>query len=210
MKCGISQRFVHLIFAVFVVGVLTVCYSAEAQSRSEATDSRRTSSATHLSVELEGTGALVPISPFTACGNGICLGMLTAALTGVPSAASLSLEVSINDTPIPDSTNGVQCYVTNGGGTLGSFAVDFEGKFCLVDFFQYTLSGTLNRSVPFDKICQTAPAMVMAAELTVFGANSPSGPVPPPGFNPIPAGASGAIANIVGSVGQIPDPCPSP
>jgi hypothetical protein len=47
-------------------------------------------------------------------------------------------------------------------------------------------------------------------KLTVFGANSPSGPVPPPGFNPIPSGASGAIVNIIGSVGQIPDPCPSP
>ena len=208
MKCGICQRYVHLIFAAFVVGVLSVFYSADAQSRSEATNSRRTSSATHLSVELEGTGALVPIS--AACdANGICLGMLTAALTGVPSAASLSLEVSINDTPIPGSTNGVQCYITDGGGTLGSFAVDFEGKFCLVDFFQYSLSGTLNRSIPFGNICQTAPAMVMAAELTVFGANSPSGAIPP-GFNPIPGGASGAVANIVGSVGQIPDPCPSP
>lgn len=210
MKCGISQRHVHLIFAAFVVGVLSVFYSANAHSRSEATNSRRTSSATHLSVELEGTGALVPIS--AACdANGTCLGMLTAALTGVPSAESLSLEVSLDDTPIPNSPNGSPpCYITNGSGTLGSFAVNFEGKFCLVDFFEYTLSGTLSRGIPSTKICQTAPAMVMAAELTVFGANSPSGPVPPPGFNPIPAGASGAIANIVGSVGQIPDPCPSP
>ena len=186
------------------MATLIVCYGDSAQSRTKKTPDASPS------LDLQGTGTLVPISG--ACdANGTCLGMLTATLTGQPSAAtSLSLELFLNDTPIPDSPNGSPpCYITNGGGTLGSFAVDFEGKFCFVDFFQYTLSGTLSRSVPFDKICQTAPAMVMAGQLTVFGANSPSGAIPP-GFNPIPGGPSGAIVNIIGSVGQIPDPCPSP
>jgi hypothetical protein len=102
--------------------------------------------------------------------------MLTAALTGQPSAASLSMEVLLNDTPIPDSPfASPPCYITNGSGTLGSFGVSFEGKLC-VDGFQYTLSGTLSRGIPFDKVCQTAPARVLAGELTVFGANSPSSP----------------------------------
>jgi hypothetical protein len=207
MKYGISQRSLHLIFAAFVAGILSVCFSVNAQSRSKATDP------THLSVELEGTGALVP-GPFVCDANGTCLGVLTAALTGLPSAASLSLNVSLNDTPIPDSPfASPPCYITNGSGTLGTFGVSFEGKLCVaLDGFQYTLSGTLSRGIPENKVCQTAPAMVLAGELTAFGANSSSGPVAPPGsgFNPIPNGASGAIVNIVGSVGQIPDPCPSP
>jgi hypothetical protein len=209
MKRGISQRYVHLIFAAFVVGVLSVCFSPNAQSRTKASGPRPTPTPSHLSVELEGAGALVPTS--AACdANGTCLGMLTAALTGLPSAASLSLEISLNNPPIPNSpVFSPPCYITNGSGTLGTFGVSFEGKFC-TDGVQYTLSGTLSRGILFDKVCQTAPQMVMAAELTVYGANSPSGPLPPPGFNPIPSGASGAIANIVGSVGQIPDPCPSP
>ena len=96
MKCGTSQRYVRLIVAAFVVGVLSVCFSPNAQSRTKASGPKPTPS--HLSVELEGTGALVPTS--TACdSNGTCLGMLTAALTGLPSAASLSLEVFLNDTP---------------------------------------------------------------------------------------------------------------
>jgi hypothetical protein len=202
VKDGIYRRRFYPAFAALIVAALSVCHGSIAQSR--------THSSTRPSLELEGKGALVPISS-TCDANGTCLGTLTAALTGQPSAASLSMEVFLNDTPIPDSPfASPPCYITNGSGTLGTFGVNFEGKLCLVDFFQYTLSGTLSRSIPSDKVCQTAPAMVLAGDLTVFGANSPSGPVPPPGFNPIPSGASGAIVNIIGSVGQIPDPCPSP
>jgi hypothetical protein len=203
VRDGIFLRHGSAAFAAFVLATLIVCYGAIAQSRT-----RRT--AESPSLDLQGTGMLVPTS--SACdANGTCLGMLTAALTGQPSAASLSMVVSLNDTPIPNSPFGSPpCYITNGSGTLGTFGVNFEGKLCLVDFFQYTLSGTLSRGIPSDKICQAAPATVLAGQLTAFGANSPSGAVPPPGFNPIPAGASGAIVNIIGSVGQIPDPCPSP
>jgi hypothetical protein len=202
VKDGTYRRRFYPAFAALIVAALSLCYGSIAQSR--------THFPTRPSLELEGKGALVPISS-TCDANGTCLGMLTAALTGEPSAASLSLEVSLNDTPTPDSPfASPPCYITNGSGTLGTFEVNFEGKLCFVDFFQYTLSGTLSRSIPSDKVCQTAPAMVLAGDLTVFGANSPSGPVPPPGFNPIPSGASGAIINIIGSVGQIPDPCPSP
>lgn|GEM_PF-1622514 len=162
------------------------------------------------SLDLEGTGMLVPTSS-TCDANGTCLGTLTAALTGRPSATSLSMEVFLNDTPIPDSPFGwPPCYITNGGGTLGSFGVNFEGKLCSVDFFQYTLSGTLSSAIPFAQVCQAAPAMVLAGELTVFGATSTIGAGPPPGFNPIPSGMGGAIVNVIGSVGQVPDPCPSP
>jgi hypothetical protein len=152
---------------------------------------------------------LVPTS--TTCdSNGTCLGTVTAALTGQPSAASLSLDVSLNHTPIPDSPFGSPpCYITAGNGMLGSFGVSFEGKLC-VDNPQYTLSGTLSRGI--SSVCQTAPAMVLAGQLTLYGATSTIGPVPTPtmDFNPIPNGTSGAIVSIIGSMGQIPDPCPSP
>jgi hypothetical protein len=151
---------------------------------------------------------LVPTSS-TCDANGTCLGTLTAALTGQPSAASLSMDVSLNDTPIPDSPFGSPpCYITAGNGMLGSFGVSFEGKLCVVQGFQYTLSGTLSKGV--SSVCQTAPAMVLAAQLTLYGATSTAGPVPPPVVNPIPFGTSAAIVNVIGSMGQIPDPCPSP
>jgi hypothetical protein len=153
---------------------------------------------------------LVPTSS-TCDANGTCLGTLTATLTGQPSAASLNLEVFLNDTPIPNSPNGgPPCYLTDGDGMLGSFGVSFEGTLCVQSGFQYTLSGTLSRGIPFDSVCQTAPAMVLAGQLTLFGATSTSGPEPPPGFNIIPTGQGGAIVSIIGSTGQIPDPCPSP
>jgi hypothetical protein len=120
------------------------------------------------------------------------------------------MDVIVNDTPIANSPF-ASCYVTNGSGAIGSLGVGFEGKLC-VGLSQYSLSGTLTSGVPPANVCQAAPLTALAGELTVFGSVSTSGPNPPPGFNPIPLnhGAGGAIINIIGSVGQIPNPCPSP
>lgn len=163
------------------------------------------------SLELEGTGALVPTSP--TCGpDGLCPGDLTASLTGPPfQQLSLDMSVSVSQTASPDS-----CYLTTGFTSIGSGSnqseASFEGKLC-VTFFTYLLKGTLT-TMPVSS-CQT-PFMVSAGELIAYGAVHTSGPTPTPGpspGNPIPVNQGAnpdAIISIIGSTGQIPAPCPSP
>ena len=167
------------------------------------------------SLDLEGTGALVPTSP--TCGaDGSCPGDLTASLTGPPfGELSLNMDVSVHQPASPDS-----CYLTRGSASIGSGGnqsqVTFEGELCVTSFFTYLLRGTVN-IIP-DNACPSAPPlMVSAGELIAYGAVHTSGPIPTPGptpGNPIPVnqlgGNAGAIISIIGSTGQIPAPCPSP
>lgn len=120
------------------------------------------------------------------------------------------MNVSVNETA-NETTDLGSCYTTIGTTTVGSSdQVYFEGKLCVVNEFMYVLKGTLS-SVPLpEPNCQSAPVTVLAGELIVYGAANTSGPLPPPGSNPIPSGDGGAIISIIGSVGQIPSPCPSP
>lgn len=146
----------------------------------------------------------------------MCPGNLTASLTGPPfGSLSLSMGVSVeqtaNQTVGPNS-----CYFTIGSASIGSIDnpsdVSFEGELYVPSFFTYVLKGTLN-IIPHQN-CQSAPLMVSAGELIVFGAVHTIGAGPPPGGNPIPVnqqgGQGGAIVSVIGSTGQIPDPCPSP
>jgi hypothetical protein len=163
------------------------------------------------SLELEGIGVLVPTSP--TCGaDGFCPGNLTASLSGPPfQQLSLDMSVSVSQTASPDS-----CYLTTGSASIGSIGnqsqVSFEGELCVTSFFTYLLRGTLN-IIPVND-CQSAPLMVSAGELIVYGAVHTIGPTPLPGGNPIPVnqpgGNAGAIISVIGSTGQIPAPCPSP
>jgi len=167
------------------------------------------------SLEMEGTGALVPTSP--TCGvDGLCPGNLTASLTGTPfGPLSLDMDVHVHQTAGPDS-----CYLTGGSASISSGGnpsqVTFEGELCVTSFFTYLLRGTVN-IIP-DNVCpSTPPLMVSAGELIAYGAVHTSGPIPTPGptpGNPIPVnqpgGNAGAIISIIGSTGQIPAPCPSP
>jgi hypothetical protein len=167
------------------------------------------------SLDLEGTGALVPTSP-TCDANGFCPGDLTASLTGPPfGPLSLDMGVSVHQPAGPDS-----CYLTTGSASIGSGGnqsqVSFEGELCVTSFFTYLLRGTVN-IIPVNVCPSTPPLMVSAGELIVYGAVHTSGPIPTPGptpGNPIPVnqqgGNAGAIISIIGSTGQIPAPCPSP
>ncbi len=166
------------------------------------------------SLELEGTGALVPTSP-TCDVEGFCPGSLTASLTGPPfGSLSLGMGVSVEQTA-DQTASPTSCYFTIGSASIGSIGspsnASFEGQLC-VDVFTYVLKGSLS-IIPVNN-CQSAPLMVSAGELTVFGAVHTVGAVPPPGGNPIPVnqlgGQGGAIISIIGSTGQIPAPCPSP
>ena len=205
MKDGIYLRRVYPVFAALMVAALSVCYGTIAQSR--------THSPTRPSLDLEGTGALVPTSP--TCGaDGLCPGTLTASLTGPPfQQLSLDMSVSVSQTPSPDS-----CYLTTGSASIGTSGnqseVSFEGELCVTSF-TYVLKGTLTTTPVND--CQSAPLIVSAGELIAYGAVHTSGPIPTPGpmmGNPIPVnqqgGKAGAIISIIGSTGQIPAPCPSP
>jgi len=196
------MRRANPVFAAFMVAALSVCGGARAQSV--------IASATRPSLELEGTGALVPTSE-TCEPDGYCPGNLTASLTGPPfGRLSLNMSVFVNQTAGADS-----CYLTTGSATIGPSSnqsqVNFEVQLC-VDFFTYVLRGTL--SIIPQRNCQSAPLMVSAGELIVYGAVHTIGPVRPPGGNPIPSnqpgGAGGAIISVIGSTGQIPAPCPSP
>jgi len=166
------------------------------------------------SLEMEGTGALVPTSP--TCGaDGLCPGNLTASLTGTPfGPLSLDMDVSVHQTAGPDS-----CYLTTGSASIGSGgnqSLTFEGELCVTSFYTYLLRGTVN--ITPDNVCpSTPPLMVSAGELIAYGAVHTSGPIPTPGptpGNPIPinqpGGNTGAIISLIGSTGQIPAPCPSP
>ena len=167
------------------------------------------------SLEMEGTGTLVPTSP--TCGvDGLCPGNLTASLNGTPfGPLSLDMDVSVHQTAGPDS-----CYLTTGSASIASGGnpsqVTFEGELCVTSFFTYLLRGTVN--ITPDNVCPSTPQlMVSAGELIAYGAVHTSGPIPTPGptpGNPIPVnqpgGNAGAIISIIGSTGQIPAPCPSP
>ena len=198
VKDGIYLRRFYPAFAAFIVAAVSICYGTSAQSR------------TRPSLELEGTGALVPTSQ-TCDTNFSCPGNLTAALTGAPFRhLSLDMGMFVNETAGPDS-----CYVTTGSTELGSSSnpsdVNFKGELC-VDVFTYVLRGTL--SIIPHQSCQSAPLTVSAGELIAYGAVHTSGPVPPPGGNPIPVnqpgGEGGAIISVIGSTAKIPAPCPSP
>jgi hypothetical protein len=205
VKDGIYLRRLYPAFAALMVAALSVCYGSIAQSR--------THSPNRPSLELEGTGALVPTS--ATCGaDGLCPGNLTASLTGPPyGELSLDMSVLVSQTADADS-----CYHTTGSASIGSSnpsQVTFEGKLCVTDAFKYVLKGTLN-TIP-ENDCQSAPLMVSAGELIAYGTVHISGPTPTPGpmsGNPIPVnqqgGKAGAIISIIGSTGQIPAPCPSP
>jgi hypothetical protein len=161
------------------------------------------------SLDLEGTGALVPTSG--TCGvEGTCPGSLTASLTTgqLFGQSSLSMNVLVNETANETTYLG-SCYFTTGTATIGpSQEVIFEGNLCVVRQYMYVLKGILT-SIP-QLNCQSAPVTVLAGKLIVYGAANTTGPLPPPGSNPIPAGEGGAIISIIGSVAQIPSPCPSP
>lgn len=157
-----------------------------------------------LNLELEGTGSLIPSA--AACSMaGTCSGTLTATLD----SQSLSLNLVINETPVSNAPAGSPpCFVGAGTGTLDTTAITFHGQLC-VDGFQYILSGTISSDLGPSDICQPSPVMALEGGLSLFGAVSASGPTLL-GGNPIPSGAGGAIVSIVGSMGQIPSPCPSP
>lgn len=200
---GIHLRHSYPVVAAFIVAALVVCYGTSGQSR--------TTGRPRPSLELEGTGALVPTSQ-SCSPDGICPGTLTATLTGPPlRSASLNMSVGVNQTASPDS-----CYIANGTAELGSITnssdLNFTGELCVGGAgFTYVLKGTLT-SIPHNN-CQSVPLTVFAGELTVFGEAHTIGAVPP-GGNPIPlnqlGGHPGAIVSIIGATGQIPDPCPSP
>jgi hypothetical protein len=203
VKDGIYFRRAFPVFAAFAVAALSICFGGIAQSRTHST--------TRPSLELEGTGALVPISP--TCTDGFCPGNLTASLTGMPQQLSLDMSVPVTETASPDS-----CFLTTGSASIvlagNQSAVNFQGELCIVDSFSYVLKGTLT-SIP-QQNCQTAPLTVFAGDLVAYGAVHTSGPIPTPvpGGNPIPVnqqgGHAGAIISLIGSTGQIPAPCPSP
>ena len=202
MKDAIHVRRFYRAFAASAVVALSICYGAIAQSRTHST--------TRPSLELEGTGALVPTSP--TCTDGLCPGNLTASLTGTPlQQLSLDMSVSVSETASPDS-----CFLTTGSASIvlggNRSTVDFKGELCLPTFYTYVMKGTVT-SLP-QQNCQTAPFTVLAGDLVAYGEVHTSGPTPIPGGNPIPVnqqgGKAGAIVSIVGSTGQIPAPCPSP
>jgi hypothetical protein len=170
------------------------------------------------SLDLEGTGALVPTSP-TCDADGFCPGDLTASLTGPP-YGQLSLDMSVF---VIQPANANRCFTTNGSAGIGSVPnqsqLNFEGELC-VNFDTYVLKGTV-KIAPVNT-CPPPPFVVSAGELIAYGSVHISGPVatPTPGAppgNPIPVnqpaggqGGGGAIISIIGSTGQIPAPCPSP
>ncbi len=167
------------------------------------------------SLDLEGTGALVPTSP--TCGADGCPGDLTASLTGPPfQQLSLDMSVSVSATAGSDS-----CYHTTGFASINpggnQSQVTFVGELCLPSFFTYLLKGTVN-IIPVNVCPSTPPLMVSAGQLIAYGAVHTLGAMPTPGptpVNPIPmnnigGGDAGAIISIIGSSGQIPAPCPSP
>lgn len=203
VKGAIHVRRFYRVFAAFAVLAVSVCYGAIAQSRTHST--------TRPTLELEGTGALVPTSP--TCTDGFCPGDLTASLTGEPQRLSLDMSVSVSETASPDS-----CFLTTGSASIvlagNQSVVNFHGELCVVDSFTYVLKGTLT-SIP-QQNCQTAPLTVFAGDFVAYGAVHTSGPIPTPvpGENPIPVnqqgGKAGAIISIVGSTGRVPAPCPSP
>jgi hypothetical protein len=168
------------------------------------------------SLDLEGTGALVPTSP-TCDAAGLCPGDLTASLTGPPyGQLSLDMTVSVKQPANPDG-----CYHTGGFASINPGGnpsqVTFEGELCLPSFYTYLLRGTVN-IIPENVCPSTPPLMVSAGQLIAYGAVHTLGAMPTPGptpMNPIPAnntggGNAGAIISIIGSTGQIPAPCPSP
>ena len=128
--------------------------------------------------------------------------------------------VSVSQAASADS-----CYLTTGGASIVSIdntsIVNFEGELCLPTFFTYVLRGTMNiipeNTCPVKNFAYV-PLTVSAGELIAYGAVHTSGPVPPPGGNPIPVslapggGGSGGglIVSIIGSTSRIPAPCPSP
>jgi hypothetical protein len=205
MKDAIFSRRVYPAFAALMLAALGICYGTVAQSR--------THSSNRPSLDLEGTGALVPTSP-TCGGDGLCPGSLTASLTGTPfRQLSLDLNVSVSETAGADS-----CYLTTGSASIvlggNPSTVDFQGELCLPTFYTYALKGTLT-SLP-QQNCQSAPLNVLAGDLIAYGEVHTSGPIPTPipGGNPIPVnqpgGTAGAIVSLIGSTGQVPAPCPSP
>jgi hypothetical protein len=205
VKDAIVPRRVYPPFAALMIAALLVCYGTVAQSRTHSTN--------RPSLDLEGSGALVPTSP-TCSGDGLCPGNLTASLTGTPfRQLSLDLNVSVSETAGPDS-----CYLTTGSASIvlgaNPSTVDFRGELCLPTSYTYVLKGSLT-SLP-QQNCQTAPLNVLAGDLIAYGEVHTSGPIPTPipGGNPIPVnqpGAmAGAIVSLIGSTGQVPAPCPSP
>jgi hypothetical protein len=204
VKRGVYLGRIYPLLAAMIVTALCIFYGSSAQSR--------TSSRPRPSLELEGTGALVPTSP--TCGaDGLCPGNLTASLSGAPfGQLSLDMSVVVSETASPDS-----CFLANGSASIGSSGnasdVIFKGELC-ADFITYVLKGTV--TITPQRNCQSAPLMVSEGQLLVYGAVHTSGPVPTPipGGNPIPVnehgGKAGAIVSIIGSTGQIPAPCPSP
>jgi hypothetical protein len=160
------------------------------------------------SLDLEGTGMLVPTDSQCNTLDNMCTGTLTASLGG---SDTLNLSLFINDTMLPDIASEI-CFAVEGSGTLNAATVAFEGRLCLLDF-QYTLTGTLSPLFTFSSSsnCQSAPITVMVGQLNAYGAVSTIGPTfPQPGSNPILIGMGGAIVNVIGSQGQIPSPCPQP
>ncbi len=171
------------------------------------------------SLDLQGQGALIPES--CACADALsvivgcfCTGTFTSSLTGPPfGQIDLNFDLSVDPTPF---TSGPSCYQASGGGELGPTGdqnIGFTGELC-AESYMYSLQGTLE--IFPTQACQV-PQTVMVGTLAAFGAVHQTGPVPTaapspaPLANPIPSGAnSSALVSIIGTVGQIAAPCPSP
>ena len=104
-----------LLLVTCLIGSLT-CVEGMAQSQTP-------------SLELEGTGSLVPNGE---CTKSQCFGIFSAAVSGPPvggTSVSLNLGLSLN----PRQTTAVAgCYATVGSGTLGdSYTAGVVGELCL-------------------------------------------------------------------------------
>jgi len=162
------------------------------------------------SLELEGTGSLVPNGE---CTKSQCFGIFSAAVSGPPvggTSVSLNLRLSLN----PRQTTAVAgCYATVGSGSLGdSYTAGVVGELCLA-YDHFTLSA--NIEIGTANPC-AAPWQAMSGELTAFGRIHTIGPTPaPPKSRPNhPANpiwpVSEAVVGIVGTASELPAPCPAP
>ncbi len=175
------------------------------------------------SLELQGQGALVPSgSCFCADASVLvgcfCPGTFTSSLTGPPfGQIDLNFDLSVDLSPF---TSGPNCYRASGGGQFGATGnqnngstIGFTGEICAASYI-YTMQGTLE--IFPTQPCQM-PQTVMVGTLSAYGAVHQSGPVPTSAptpalaINPIPSGSnSSALVSIIGTVGQVAAPCPSP